>query len=38
MVMDTFGMVNKAEMGCRSLVIVLGNAHDCTTRKDECDV
>lgn len=38
MVMDTFGMVDKAEIGCRSSVIVLGNAHDCTTCTDESDV
>lgn len=42
MVMDTFGMVSeeldKAEMGCHGLVIVMGNAHNCFTWKDEYSI
>lgn len=42
MVMDTFGMVSeeldKAEMGCHGLVIVMWNAHNCFTWKDEYSI
>lgn len=42
MVMDIFGMVSeeldKAEMGCHGLVIVLGKAHNCFSWKDEYSI
>lgn len=42
MVMDTFGMVSeeldKAEMGCHGLVIVLGKAYNCFSWKDEYSI
>lgn len=42
MVMVIFGTVSeeldKAEMGCHGLVIVLGKAHNCYTWKDEYSV
>lgn len=30
--------LDKAEMGCHGLVIVLGNAHNCFTWKDEYSI
>ena len=42
MVMDIFGTVSeeldKAEMGCHGLVIVLGKAYNCFTWKDEYSI
>lgn len=42
MVMDIFGTVSeeldKAEMGCHGLVIVLGKAYNCLTWKDEYSI
>lgn len=42
MVMDIFGTVSeeldKAEMDCHGLVIVLGKAYNCFTWKDEYNI